>query len=169
MTQESLAMTQESLDIETRIAKLEAINDIRGLKLAYAVACDDSYNAEVLSAMFAEDAVWDGGDAFGTYRGRPAIKDYFAGLSSKITWAMHYTMGGDIKVDDDVRTASGTWQLWLTASLVVDGEPQAVVMSANYRDTYVREDDGWKFQTLAADFTMATRLDVGWAPSQFTL
>jgi hypothetical protein len=47
--------------IEERLRVLEDIEEIRQLKARYAAACDDNYNADDIAALFAEDAVWDGG------------------------------------------------------------------------------------------------------------
>ncbi len=45
-------MTKSSPDLATRVSKLEAINEIRHLKMSYAAACDDRYSPEKLAPMF---------------------------------------------------------------------------------------------------------------------
>jgi hypothetical protein len=155
-------------DLALRVAKFQAIEDIRRLKLVYAKHCDSGYPPEILAAMFTEDAVWEGG-RFGTHRGRPAIYDFFAGISSDMVFAMHFMIGDTITVADDVQTAKGSWQLLQLCSLVVDGEKQSMLLSGHYFDEYRREDDGWKFSNVELVWNIQARTDVGWAEERLQL
>ena len=114
-------------DLAQRIAKLEAIEDIKKLKSRYAQACDDSYNPETMRTIFSKDAVWNGGDAFGRFDGQDAICQFFAEVSSQITWALHYMMAPEIEVADDAKTATGTWYIWMPFTAATDDGPQAAV------------------------------------------
>jgi hypothetical protein len=160
---------QTELSLEKRVAKIEAERDINRLKMQYARACDEQYDPEQLAPMFAEDAVWDGGPTFGAHVGRAAISDYFAGISGTISWAMHYIVGGDITVNDDLETATANWQLWCPVSMKVDGEWTAVVLASTYADQYVREADGWKFARMDVHFTLQAAMAEGWGERQFHL
>ena len=76
--------------LEARIGRLEAVEEIRVLKARYADVCDTGYDPERMAPFFTDDAVWDGGERFGRYEGLDAIRGFFAGVSSQITWALHY-------------------------------------------------------------------------------
>jgi hypothetical protein len=158
-----------SVDIETRLAKLEAVNAIKSLKIHYAMACDKDYDPILLAPMFAEDAVWDGGETFGRYDSRDKIATYFGGISDSIKWAMHYIVGGDITVHDDLVTAHGTWQLWCPVSILVDGKPEAAVLAAIYEDEYVQQDGEWLFKVTKVNFTLEAKMSEGWGENQFQL
>ena len=70
-------------------ARLEGLDeDIRTLKARYADVCDTGYDPVRMRPFFTEDAVWDGGPRFGRYEGVEAVCEFFAGISSEITWAL---------------------------------------------------------------------------------
>lgn len=156
-------------DLETRITKLEAVHEIKSLKIRYAMACDQDYDPELLAPMFTEDAVWDGGATFGRYDDRAQIAAYFGGISDTIKWAMHYIVGGDITVHDDLVSAHGTWQLWCPVSMLVDGRPEAVVLASIYEDEYALQDGRWLFKKMKVNFTLEAKMSDGWGENQFHL
>ena len=75
--------------LERRVQRLEDLEAIRDLKARYAAACDNGYDADTLAAMFTEDAVWDGA-TLGRHVGREAIRAFFQGSSSRISFARHH-------------------------------------------------------------------------------
>lgn len=161
-------MTQTIDDLHRRIAKLEAAEAIRRLKLEYAAACDDNYPPDVIAPMFTTDAVWDGGERWGRHEGRDAIHAFFSETSDTIKFALHLMIGGDIVVDDDtLSTASGTWQLFEPVAVAGDGETYSAIMAGIYQDQYELTDDGWKFSAVKLDWAMQSRLDKGWADDRF--
>lgn len=98
-------------DLEHRIAKIEAIQAIQALKARYADACDNQYDPQRMrEEIFTSDAVWHA-DPFGAFEGIDAICEFFAAVSSEITWALHYLIAPEIEVDDDLTSARGTWYL----------------------------------------------------------
>src|SRR5260221_6833983 len=61
------------MDLEQRIARLEAIEEIKQLKAQYAQVCDDGYKPEGMVPLFTEDAVWaDSSGGLGRHEGREA-------------------------------------------------------------------------------------------------
>lgn len=135
--------------IETRLTRLEAIEAIRALKMRYARFCDDGYPAEKIGALFVEDGVWDSGEAWGTHVGRPAIEAFFREAPSKIRWAIHYTVSGDISVADDLKSATGRWYLWQPMTMVIDGKDTPGILMADYVDHYVNvPGQGWLYSSL---------------------
>ena len=123
------------MDLEHRIAILEAIEEIKGLKAVYAGVCDTGYKPEGMFPLFVENAVWvDTTGRFGRYEGRQAICDFFAGVSSSIAWALHYMIAPKITVHDDLVSAEGTWYLWQPCT--IDGVP--VWLTGTYFDRYAK-------------------------------
>src|SRR6185312_9099723 len=100
-----------ALDLETRVAKLEATEEIRRLKARYAEVCDDGYDAKRLAPLFTKDAIWDAGPEFGRYQGHEEIYRFFDEVSDRITWASHLMIDPSIEVADDVENATGRWYL----------------------------------------------------------
>jgi hypothetical protein len=154
-------------DLETRLARLEAIEAIRELKAQYADVCDTGYDPDRMRPFFTEDAVWDGGPRFGRYEGADAVCGFFAGISSQITWALHYMIAPIIEIADDGHSATGTWYLLEPCTIATDEGPRAMVITGRYADRYRREADDWKFSEVVLDCQTISPLDEGWARSPF--
>jgi uncharacterized protein (TIGR02246 family) len=155
-------MTTSLEDLEHRIRLLEDIEAIKSLKARYADACDRGYDADTIAALFAEDAVWDGG-SFGRYEGREAIRAFFQGVSADIPFAMHYMMNPIIEVDGD--TATGKWHLFQTCTFS-DGN-QAIWGAARYDEEYRRIDGTWEFWRLNLRSSFWTPYETGWVKRPF--
>jgi hypothetical protein len=151
------------MSTEDRLDRLEASDAIRSLKMRYAKLCDAGYPVDELGPLFTDDAVWDGGEVFGRYDGRPAIEAFFATCTERVDFALHYTMSGHIVVDDGSRTASGTWYLW--QPMTVDGQP--VWLMATYDDRYVKVDGRWIYADLKLNVQALTPIKEGWAERRF--
>jgi hypothetical protein len=162
--------TGESL--EARLARLEDIEAIKALKARYAYYCDHGYDADGMAGLFVEDSTWTS-NAFGTYHGREAIRAFQANISSQILWALHFMICPVVDVSDDGENATGSWYLIELATMVRGSdapEPDvrdAVVMSAVYNDTFVREDGQWKFKKVEVEFHQVSDLDKGWVLQKF--
>ena len=92
--------------LEQRVQALEDVNAIRHLKARYAAYCDDQYNPDGLAALFTEDAVWES-QGLGRFEGRDAIREFFRGASQLFTFAIHYSLNGQIDVQGDTARAIG--------------------------------------------------------------
>jgi ketosteroid isomerase-like protein len=90
--------------LEQRVQALEDVNAIRHLKARYATYCDDQYNAEGIAVLFTEDAVWES-RGLGRFEGRDAIREFFRGASQLFTFAIHYSLNGQIDVQGDTARA----------------------------------------------------------------
>ena len=150
-------------DLAQRIARLEAIEEIKKLKSRYAQACDDNYNPETMRTIFSKDAVWNGGDAFGRFEGLDAICQFFAEVSSQITWALHYMIAPEIEVADDAKSGTGTWYIWMPYTAATDDGPQAAWVAGLYTDEYRLEPDGWRISNLDVDLQIMSPYEDGWA------
>ena len=148
-------MTLEELAKKVQV--LEDLEEIKKLKVRYAKYCDDNYNPEKLAELFSEDAVWGGG-AWGAYRGRAAIKEYFAGISKRITFACHRIVSPDITVEGD--KAHGTWY-GMTTGILRNG--QGFYSSCLYHDEYKKIDGKWLKSNVQIDHFYQSPYEGGWA------
>lgn len=130
---------------------------IQRLVRHYADVCDEMYDPEKLAPLFTEDAVWEassenGTSDFGSYHGREAIREFFAGVSSQIVHAHHIVMSPEIDVLEPGRSAAGRWNTIVLMKLVGDeyarNEDDAKLMAAVYRHQYRCEDGIWRFSHL---------------------
>lgn len=146
--------------LAARIDRLESIEAIKQLKARYCAHCDDHYAPDAIAALFTEDAVWDAGEAFGTYHGREAIRAFFAGVSETITFAAHLVLNPVIEVDGD--EARGRWRLIMPCTVVENGAPEARWMVSSYDDRFVRRDGVWLFQSLEVRVNLVAPHLKGW-------
>lgn len=154
--------------LEARVARLEDVEAIRNLKHQYAQYCDRGYDADGFASLFVEDAVWES-NAFGVYNGRDEIHGFIRGLQTEILWALHYMVNPVIEVSDDGSAAWGTWILLEPATMSNRdaNEPDAVVITANYEDEFVKVDGEWKFKRVKAHFHQVSNLEKGWVKQPF--
>jgi hypothetical protein len=148
-------------DLEQRVARLEAIEEIKQLKVRYAKICDAGYSPDDVAKVFTDDAVWDGGEQLGRHEGIEAIRKFFG--ETKISWAVHYMIAPAIEMSDDLRSAKGTWYLWEPCTI----EGTAIWIMARYADTLVLEDDGWKFAEMLVDSQAVTPVQADWVSERF--
>lgn len=146
------------MDLEQRIARLEAIEAVKQLKATYAAVCDDDYDPVGMYPLFTEDAVWDAPGVFGRFEGRDAICEFFGGVSEPISWALHYTDAPLIVVDDDLQGAAADWYIFMPAT--IDDAP--VWLMATYSDRYRNEHGTWKIASVAVTIERFTPFDQGW-------
>jgi SnoaL-like domain len=154
-------------ELERRVARLEAAEEIRRLKARYAAVCDTGYDPDRMVPLFTRDAVWDGGERFGRHEGIDAIYAFFRGVSGQIVWALHYMVAPVVDVADDLETAAASWYLLEPCTIETEQGRQAVLITGTYADRYRREPDGWKFSEVKLDFQTISPLDEGWVRRPF--
>ncbi|WP_034300468.1 nuclear transport factor 2 family protein [Herbaspirillum sp. RV1423] len=151
------------MNMEQRLAALEAAEAIRQLKARYASLADQKYTASyqrqpavrmhkiarAQAACFTEDAVWEGGAEFGSSLvGREALAEWFN--RSPWCYALHYYGSPEITVDGD--SASAHWRLWQVA--LREETKQAVLLGALTYEEYARQQDGnWLCSRMRFDQT----------------
>src|SRR5262245_49824524 len=155
--------------IEQRLARLEDIEAIQRLKERYAYYCDNGYDADGFTSLFVDEAVWES-NAFGIYHGKNEIHSFISGIQTQILWATHFMICPAITVAPDGHSATGRWYLLELATMTgVDDQNgrDAVVMAANYEDSFVKENGEWKIRKVKVHFHNVSNLDQGWAKQQY--
>ncbi len=157
-------------DLEARIQRLEDAEAIHNLKMEYAKVCDEGYDADTITAMFAEhtDVEWVS-DVFGTHVGRDGIHAWFDNVDEEITWALHFMLNPVIQVAEDGESATGRFYLFMLSTMISPdgGDPDAVIMTGKYADDFVKENGEWRFKRIEVNFEQVSNLDQGWVKQQF--
>jgi hypothetical protein len=154
--------------LAARVRALEDVEAIRALKARYAELVDARYGrggvrptAEVerlageIAALFAEDAVWDGG-ALGTCEGRAAIRARMA--EPTLSFSRHYFVSPRIALDGD--RARATWEL-LAPCTSRDG--RALWMAGSEDDEYARVGGVWLHTRMKLRVHFFAPHERGWA------
>jgi hypothetical protein len=137
-------------DLEQRITRLEDIEAIKQLKALYCDICDDLHNPDRITAIFAEDGIWESDD-FGRAQGHEAIKKLFMGFHNQFTFSQHNIMNPVITVDG--QRATGNWYIvgpWNSSE-----NDKKIWMTGKYNDDYVKIDGQWKYQHLRVEVRLA--------------
>ena len=144
-------------ELEKRVQVLEDLEEIKKLKVRYAKYCDENFNPEKLAELFTEDAVW-GGEVWGEFRGREAIKKYFAGASQNIIFACHRIVAPDITVEGN--KAYGTWH-GMNTGILRNGK--GFWSSCLYTDEYTKIDGKWLMSSVRVFHLYRSPYEGGWA------
>ena len=153
-------MTTE--DLEKRIKNLEDVEAIKQLKAQYCLYCDDNFDADKLTSLFAEDSIWESA-AGGQIKGKEDIHAFFASASKMMSFAIHMVMNPIIEVDGD--RARGRWLL-SQPNTRFEGN-QAIWGAASYDNDYIRDNGEWKIKHLKITSIFWTPFDQGWAKQRF--
>ena len=158
--------------IEERLRALEDREAIKALKAFYAKCADDKYTVDhrrkpaeeidrltrrQVTAVFTEDAVWDGGPQFGVLRGREAIYEHLR--AGPWSFSMHYFVSPVIEVNGDEARAS--WMLWQPCTFAEQN--RSMFMSAATDDEYVRTPDGWRMRRMTFTLKFLTPIEQPWS------
>ena len=158
--------------LETRLARAEAHTEILDLKSRYGALADARYSrkgprsqveidavADQLSALFTEDAVWEGGGALGCCEGRAAIRERFREPTLQYAW--HFFVKPEIRVDGD--RAKGTWDV---LAMITTKAGRAMWMVGVEHDEYARVAGRWLHTRMHLESQLMAPHDRGWAPSK---
>jgi len=148
--------------LERRLQALEDAEAIRNLKARYAALCDQQYDADRIAVLFTEDALWDS-PGLGRFEGREAIRNFFRGASKIFSFAIHYSLNGQIEVDGD--TARARWYLFMPCTVAAGN--RAMWRASIDHETYARVDGAWMFATKRSEPLMNVPFETGWAPARF--
>lgn len=152
-----------SASVEQRLARLEAIEDIKALKAQYCALCDADYDPDGIAALFLPDGVWDGGPTFGCHTGRDAIRAHFRGISGSIRFAAHLVLNPIIEVQS-ADAATGKWRLIMPCTVTADdGKAEARWLLSAYDEVYARYEGAWLFRSLHVTVNFYAPHLMGWA------
>jgi hypothetical protein len=134
----------EIAGLADRLARLEAADAIRALKLRYLRACDDK-DTEAMRGCFVPDHAHIHYDRIGSFAGRDEMVRCFAELACRPTLReMHFAGQSDIRVLD-ADTAQGSWDLAYLA--FDDANGSRTFLTGRYADEYVRIDGVWRIRS----------------------
>ena len=136
------------MDLEQRIARLEAESQIRQLISRYCFTIDDRL-IEENSALFAPDAKVRSADGVMNSKGVDAIKAMYAQRFAALGPGAHYMH--DLQLDfvgDDLSEARGR----VSGHAELERNGQMMVCSIRYKDEYRKFGDRWLFQDREISF-----------------
>ena len=155
--------------LAARVQRLEDIEEIKLLVVRYAQGADRGNDTDIMVPLFADDGVWDGGERFGVYAGKEAIRKFLAESGSFIGWTLHYMISPAIDIELNAQTAKAFWYLWETANMSNQetGENDAFWIGGTYESELAKQADGtWKFTRVALNVKLLTSYEEGWAKRQ---
>jgi hypothetical protein len=144
--------------LESRLAHLEAIQDIHALRQRYALAADAKYHARgdrhkgaILDAAvnaqvscFTPDALWHGGPFGGDIQGREALRGFF--LVSPWHFTSHHYSNVDLRIQG--QRAEGSWRLVEIG--VRESDKATVLITGRTAETYRKDlTEGWLISSFA--------------------
>lgn len=136
------------MDLEARIARLEAESQIRQIIARYCFTIDDRLRPEIAD-LFAEDAVVRSEDNVMNATGVPAIMEQYEGRFRALGPGAHYMH--DVQIDfigDGTKEATGR----VSGHAELERNGKMMVCAIRYRDRYVNTPTGWKFQERVISF-----------------
>lgn len=161
-------LADEVAGLRRRVEAAESVLQLQELKARYGELVDRRFSAGRVvdeatlrrigidvAALFAVDAVWDGGPGLGRQVGRAAIADRLA--EPTLTFSRHLFVKPRITVDGD--RARGRWDL-LSPCLRPDGS--SWWMCGYEDDEYVRVDGVWLHASMALTTVFLSRAEPGW-------
>ena len=158
-----------TLTLEQRIQRLEDIHECEQLQYQYEYYLDHGYNGEGIASLFVEDGLWSITGVGGTVRGKEDIKKHAVNLGKAIPWGQHNMMAPMVKIAEDGQTATGSFCLLCTLSMIVDDQPaDAYVLVGKYTNKYQKIDGKWYFSELTGDIEKSAPWDLGWIKGAVT-
>ena len=118
--------------MERRLQALEDAEAIPNLKARYAALCDAQYDADGIAMLFTEDALWES-PGLGRFEGREAIRGFFRGASGIFSFAIHYSLNGQIEVEGD--TAQARWYLFMPCTVAAGNQARTLHAAKRHLDT----------------------------------
>jgi uncharacterized protein (TIGR02246 family) len=153
-----------------RLGRLEDVRAIEQLKYQYAAYCDDSYDPDGIASLFTEDGRWVVDGEGGSMDGCEEIKAHFRALSEKITWALHHVIAPRVELAEDGQSATGYFYLLCLCTIERTNDPSekdAVILTVNYTDQFVKRDGTWYFHELLGKTHQVSNWDQGWVKQPF--
>jgi hypothetical protein len=147
--------------LERRIARLEAINDIRNVMADYTHFFDTGWagagrDPAKVGALFTEDGTW------GETQGPAAIAAWCAKYGHTAKMSLHIAMNPKIEVEGD--KARGAWS-GLVPLVAPSGE--ALWVGGRYECDFVRRNGAWKIAKMQFHTAFQTPYEDGFGKTRF--
>ena len=156
--------------LENELGRLQDIRAIEQLKYRYAACCDRGYDPEAIAALFIDDGIWVVNGVGGDVAGREAIRAHFRDLSQSIPWALHFVIAPQVELSQDRQSATGKFYLLCLCTIAQthnSAENDAVVLTLNYADQFIKRGDHWLFKELRGTMHQASNWELGWVKQQW--
>lgn len=141
-------------DIEHRIARLEALDEIRQLPAKYALSLD-MRDMDAMVCLFPSDVRVGKGAV-----GREALRNYMdRTLRSPFTGTSHHIGGHIIEFSDEDHAHGVVYSKNEHETAVDGGQDEWVIMQMMYIDDYVKQDGRWYFARRLPLYWYATDLN----------
>jgi uncharacterized protein (TIGR02246 family) len=145
------------LDIETRLANLEAKEEVREFIASYCAITDRIDKIGDLIDLFAEDAVLR--NPAGVHSGRAAIQSYYAAFfASGLKFSRHHAVNQVITI---LEPGTARHESYFIAFLGRGGDSK--IAFGRYEDLVVKREGVWRFKDKYNDIVANTTLEAGWA------
>jgi hypothetical protein len=127
---------------ETELADREAIKELRAKYCHYF----DAQEVDNWVSLFAEGGGMDAGE-HGTFTGEEELSLFINGAFAEDPYMAHRVDNPIVEIDGD--SAEGHWYFE-----AIQREPsgEATIEQGKYHETYVKTDEGWKFEEIQIEF-----------------
>jgi SnoaL-like protein len=145
------------LDVYTRLAHLEAKEEVREFIASYCAITDRIDKIGDLVALFTEDAVLR--NPAGVHAGRAAIESYYTGFfANGVKFSRHHAVNQVITI---LEPGTARHESYFIAFLGLVGESR--IAFGRYEDLVVKQEGLWRFKDKYNDIVANTSLEAGWA------
>lgn len=156
--------------LEEELGHMRDVRAIEQLKYRYANYCDNGYDPEGIASLFTPDGIWVVNGVGGDVAGADAIRRHFRELSKAISWALHFVIAPQVELAHDRQSAVGKFYLLCHCTIARTDAPQendAVVLTLNYVDQFVKQGERWLFKELRGTMHQASTWELGWVKQQW--
>jgi uncharacterized protein (TIGR02246 family) len=145
------------LDADTRLANLEAKEEVREFIASYCAITDRIDKIGDLVELFTEDAVLR--NPAGVHSGRAAIESYYAAFFAVgVRFSRHHAVNQVITI---LGPGVARHESYFIAFLGCGGESK--IAFGRYEDVLVKQAGVWRFKDKHNDIVANTSLEAGWA------
>jgi hypothetical protein len=159
------ALRERLANAESRVARVDDVNEIENLQGSYGYYTDKMLWDEVVD-LFTEGATLEIGPS-GVYAGKASIRRYLDSLSGGKQGPIegvlfeHFQLQPIVTVASDGQSAKGRWRLFLMTGVSGSGSGGNWGEGV-YENEYVKEDGVWKISKLHWYATFVAPYEGGW-------
>ena len=161
-------LTKRLEQVQARLERYDSERQIAHVMYRYIHACDEVKDAEVISSLFTEDAVWEGKgrfSEFGLTIGRDAIREMFVENPTMLPFTAHFLTNPIIGLSMDGTSGWGKWHC-LEAATLRDQRAQ-VWIAAWYDNDFDCVDGEWKIKHLRFEDSFVAPYEEGWLKTRY--